>query len=346
MADVGKLQEVLNAAMKQAGEESSLLLGQGLEIRDCDAVNTNKQSFFTGMEDAIFAVGVESREDYPGQLYMIFSLRDAILLSSMLLGIPPARISEKRKLAIMEPDDADAFGEIMNQVIGSFNSVLQPKFPSKLHLKLLAPKKFIPGVDELSDEEPIPTGEYIMFRSQLQMDGLEMDQLNILIPIVLANLLMPDPVVEETAEADKTEAPEEEAAPASELEESAAESGAAVIILDDDELDRQHVKSFLASTGLKLVDGSLQEDIKGIFSQNEAKVAVIGVSDPDDQDLALCIKINALCQDAPVPIIMCAHKWTRLKVLKALKYGARDIIMKPFSAEELVTKVTRLIKAA
>lgn len=121
MADIAKLQKILDAALQQAGEESSMLLGQGLAINASDVLQTNRMSFFTDMEDAMFVVGVETREDYPGQFYMIFSLRDAILLSSMLLGIPPARISEKRKLAIMEPDDYDAFGEIMNQVIGSFN---------------------------------------------------------------------------------------------------------------------------------------------------------------------------------------------------------------------------------
>ncbi len=76
---------------------------------------------------------------------MIFSLRDAILLSGLLWN-PFAPDFGKTQLAIMEADDVDAFGEIMNQVIGSFNSVFKSSPPEKIHLKLNAPKKFIPAL--------------------------------------------------------------------------------------------------------------------------------------------------------------------------------------------------------
>ena len=157
------LKEMIDAALSQTGEESSMLLGQTLVIGESDTINTNKISIFDGMDDAIFVANIETREEYPGQFYMIFSLRDAILFSGLLLGIPLPRISEKRKLAILEADDIDAFGEIMNQVIGSFNSVFKPKLPNKIHLKLNAPKKFVPGVDQLSDTDPVPEGEYVLF---------------------------------------------------------------------------------------------------------------------------------------------------------------------------------------
>lgn len=347
MVDVENLQKILNAAQKQAGEESSLLLGQNLALGESDSLQTNKLSFFSGMDDPIFVAAVEVREDYQGTFYMIFSLRDAILLSSMLLGIPPARISEKRKLAIMEPDDHDAFGEIMNQVIGSFNSVFKPRFPSKIHLKLLgAPKKFVPGVDEASEQEPVPEGEYLLFRSQLQMDGMEMDRLDVFIPLALGEMLMPgkeaepEPEPEVAAEAEAEEKGAGEAAqPAQAVEQT-------VVILDDDSLDREHVKGFLTGTGIKLVEASLADDIRELFTEGKANVAVIGVSDTDDRELALCIKINSFCHGRSVPIILCAKQWTRTAVLKALKYGAKDIIMKPYTEEELVSKVKKYLNAA
>lgn len=348
MVDVENLQKILNAALKQAGEESSLLLGQNLALGDNDALQTNKISFFTDMDDPIFVAAVETREDYQGTFYMVFSLRDAILLSSMLLGIPPARVSEKRKLAIMEPDDHDAFGEIMNQVIGSFNSVFKPSFPNKIHLKLLgAPKKFVPGIDELSEQEPIPEGEFLLFRSQLQMDGMEMDRLDIFIPLPLAEMMMPgkeaapEPEPEPTASADA-----EGDAAADDAKPAAPAADQTVVILDDDSLDREHVKRFLSGTGINLVEASLTDDIRELFTEGKAKLAVIGVSDTDDRELALCIKINSFCQDHSVPIIMCAKQWTRTAVLKALKYGAKDIIMKPYTEQELVSKVKKYLQAA
>ena len=342
MAENVKLNEMLDAALAQTGEESSMLLGQQLRIDQGDSLNTNKISYFADMDDAIFVAGVESREEYPGQFYMIFSLRDAILLSGLLLGIPPARVSEKRKLAILEADDIDAFGEIMNQVIGSFNSVFKQHLPNKIHLKLQSPKKFIPGIDEMSEQEPVPEDEYVLFRAQMNMDGVEMDRLDIMIPKSLAQLIDPPQAVPDEPEA------------AEEADSTAIMGDAAVqpmylktiVIIEDDEEVRQQMKESLKAAGLIVVDASFKDDIRQIFAQNDTGVAVIGVADTEDRELALCIKINAMHQDAPLPIIMCAPQWTRSCVLKAIKYGARDIILKPYEASELVDKVSRFLKAA
>lgn len=341
-----KLKEMIDAALVQTGEESSMLLGQQLRVDESDSLNTNKASFFDGMEDAIFVASIESREEYPGQFYMIFSLRDAILLSGLLLGIPPARISEKRKLAILEADDIDAFGEIMNQVIGSFNSVFKPKLPNKIHLKLNAPKKFIPGMDEVSEEEPITNDDYVLFRAQLNMDGIEMDRLDILMPLSLAHQIEP-PLAEsepETSEPDKVSSGDDQQV--SEVSGVVSIADKTVLLLDDDVQARELVRGILAAAGLKVVEASLKDDIRELFDNSDAVVALICVSDTEDRELALCIKVKAMRQDSPLPIIMCAPNWTRTGVLKALKYGAKDILLKACDADELVTKVSRFLKAA
>ncbi len=94
-----------------------------------------------------------------------------------------------------------------------------------------------------------------------------------------------------------------------------------------------------------MVYAPLKADIEN-SCHNDAEVAVIGVADTEDRELALCIKINAMRQGSPLPIIMCASQWTRTGVLKALKYGAKEIILKPYDANELVSKVTKFLKAA
>jgi CheY-like chemotaxis protein len=348
MADFDTLKKVLGSALQQAGSEASMLLGQSLSVGESDALLTNRMTYFADMENALLVVGVESREDYPGQFQLIFTLRDAILLSGLLLGIPPARINEKRRLAIMEADDTDAFGEIMNQFIGSFNSVFQPGFSRKTHLKLLTSRKFVPGIDQLTDREPLADGEYLLYRVQLNMQGQEMDKLDLLVPQALACLFdppQPKPVAavaeEEAGEEFETaaEGPPAAAAPA-------FSPDAAIIILDDDELERGNLRASLAGIGLKLLDAELHADIRELIAQGAAKLAVVGVKDTDDRELALCIKLKSLLQDTPLPIIMCAPSWTRSGVLRALKYGASDIVLKPYVADEMVAKVRKFLQAA
>jgi CheY-like chemotaxis protein len=354
------LHEMLASALKQAGEESGMLLGQELAITLSDSLTTSKTSYFGGLEDSCFVIGVESREAYTGQFYLLFSLRDAIVMSSILLGIPPVRIQEKKRLCIIENDDIDAFAEIANMINGAFNTVFQGSLPNKVHLKLLSPKKFIPDVDELSETEPLPEGDYLMFRSKLEMPDQELNYLDVLIPVELGNQFDPpseEPPVPSVEEEGALPAPDEGAlaepeakitegvAAAASLEAGPAEDGVdSVVVLGDDHEERIQMVAAAGSSGYQVVEGTLNADIKDLFAGRNVRLVLIGSHDANDHELAVCIKVNAIRQDSPPPIIMSAQRWTRTAVLKALKYGAREIIIKPCSQEELIAKVRRFCK--
>ncbi len=350
------LHEMLGSALKQAGEESGMLLGQELQIALSDSLTTTKTSYFGCLDDACFVIGVDSRESYVGQFYLVFSLRDAIVMSSILLGIPPARIQEKKRLCIIENDDFDAFSEIANMINGSFNTVFQGSLASKVHLKLLSPKKYIPEVDPLDELEPLPDGDYLMFRSKLEMPGQELNHLDVLIPVDLGNQFDPPPEIPAEPEIVETESidgdgsgdadggcvDDEELSTAA---QAAVDGGVdSIVVLDDDDADRQQMVESVGTTGYQVVEGTLNADIKELFDGRNVRLVLIGSMDADDRELAVCIKINAMRQDAPPPVIMSAHRWTRTAVLKALKYGAREIIIKPCSEAELVSKVRRFCK--
>ena len=337
---------MLETALKQAGEESGMLLGQELSIVLSDSLTTSKSSYFGGLDDGCFVLGVDSGEAYGGQFYLIFSLRDAIVMSSILLGIPPARIQEKKRLSIIENDDIDAFSEIANMVNGALNSVFQGTLTNKVRLKLFPPKKYIPEIDQLSPEEPLPDGDYLMFRSKMEMPGQEMNHLDVLIPVALGNLFDPQPEATE-------EEPETEAEPAAEAAADEPETAPAtasgidsIILLEDDEEQRHLLNKLVSFTGFEVAEGTLNADIKELFAGRSVKLVIIGSQNADDRELAVCIKVNAIRQDFPPPIIMSAECWTRTAVLKALKYGARDIIMKPFNDVDVTSKVSRYCKIA
>ncbi len=356
-----KLHEMVESALRQAGEEAGMLLGQGLIATLTDSLTFSKAAYFGDLDDGVFVLAVESREEYPGQFHLVFNLRDAILMSSLLLGIPAARIKEKQRLSIIEPDDIDAFGEIGNMINGAMNTTFQGALSGKAHLKLLGSKKYVPEIDPLTDDDPLPNGDYLMFRSRLDMEGQEMHSLDVLIPVELGNKYDPPPEVpaaEVTPEATATAAPGAGAEAASgDLSESgddvparkaggiAGTTGEDMIaVFEDGDDERSQLMDSLGFTGFKLVESTLNADVKEIFSQGNVRLVVIGSQDADDRELAVCIKINALRQDQPVPILMCAQRWTRTAVLKALKYGAQDIIIKPCDPDEIASKVRRLCR--
>jgi len=345
-----KLQEILCFALQQAGEESGMLLGQDLSILLLDSLKTTKTAFFGDFDESCFVIGVDSREAYPGQFYLIFALRDAIVLSSTLLGIPPARVKEKQRLAILENDDVDAFCEIGNMINGSFNTVFQGSLPDKVHLKVLIPKKFIPGIDPINEVDPLPDGEYLMFRSKLEMAGHELSYLDILIPVDLGNVFDPpsaeveDPIQEVVAESHQV-IPDEEnvASPAISTAPVASDVKLveSLVILEDDEAERKRLMTLLDFTGYEVVSSNLNADLKELFSDRDVRLVLICSRNADERELAVCIKINALRQDSPPQVIMSAERWTKIAVLKALKFGAKDIIVKPCSDAELTAKIKK-----
>ena len=323
---------MLDSAMKQAGEESSMLLGQGLSVAASDVLNTDRTSYLGGEDRAIYVVGVESREAYPGRFYLLFSLADTIVMSSILLGIPGPRIQEKRRLSIQEPDDVDAFGEIANQIIGSFNSVFQPKLPEKVHLKLLPPQKYVPEMDPLTEELPFPEGKYLMYRVPLEIEGHEMDMLDILLPHPLANLFDPQPeaAAEAAPPADTEAAPDECAPPES------------ILILGDDDGRRELVQQ-LAPFGLHLIDAPLGADLAGLFSQGDVRIAFISLQHTTDRDLAICRRVVPMVGKGGGAVVLSAPEWTRSSVLKALKAGAKDVVMPPFDQQELTSRIGKIL---
>jgi PleD family two-component response regulator len=186
----------------------------------------------------------------------------------------------------------------------------------------------------------------------MEMPGQEMDHLDVLIPVVLGGLFDPQPEVAEPESVAVQEAGGSVDSIGAKVEESdettTAVSGGveSIIVLEDDEDQRQQMIELLTFTGYQIAEGRLSADIKELFSGRSVKLVIIGSHDADDRVLAVCIKVNAIRQDFPPPIIMSAECWTRIAVLKALKYGARDIIIKPFDSNDVTAKVSRYCKIA
>lgn len=354
MAEFKKLRKMIQSALRQSAEESGMLLNQELAVDDTAVLECGRDRYLAELEDSAFVVGVESREDYPGRFFMVFALRDAILMSGILLGIPAARISEKKKLLILEEDDIDAFSEIANQMIGSFNSVFQPCLPRKVHLKQFPPRKFVPQMDEVTGEVPIPDAEYLVYKAQIKLAGEELNRFDLLLPLPLANLFDPqepqvpaaaDATVHDQAESLRRMFPDGDDAGTG---PRADDSGSlpSVLVLEDDAGERERVRDLLASSGFAPIAAHLGADISGLMAGDGFRAVVLGTAQAGEQDLSLCARLRRISRDPGLSIIMCARQWTRTRVLKAVKNGANDIIMKPYDDHELLAKLSKRLDAA
>ena len=355
MSEYTKLRKMIQSALKQAAEESSLLLNKELTVNDTEVLDVGKTKYLEDLDDSAFIVPVESRDDYAGRFFMVFSLRDAILMSGILLGIPPARISEKRKLLILEVDDIDAFSEIANQIIGSFNSVFQPYLPNKFHLKQLPPTKYVPQMDEISDELPVPDGEFLVYKAQIKLGGEELNRFDILVPFPLADLFDP-PEIASVAESVSDDVPHDQAESLRKLFPSDSEEGEdasdhsegvrTVLVLEDDQQVRDKLKGLLEARGFSAITAHLGEDLCQFFQEEGIHAVVLGTVKAEEWELSLCTRLRDLSRNPHLPIIMSAQQWTRTGVLKAVQSGARDIMIKPYEESELLGKLAKYLAAA
>jgi len=174
----------------------------------------------------------------------------------------------------------------------------------------------------------------------------------VMIPVDLGNLFDPQPEKTVEAESEPAEAVSESAvtadagsgARAEQLAAAVAEGVDSIVVLEDDDETRRMLVDSVGLPGCQVVDGTLGADIRELFAGRCVRLVIISAEDADDRELAVCIKVNAMRQDAPPPIMMCAQRWTRTAALKALKYGARDIVIMPCTEEELAAKVRKFCK--
>ena len=341
MKELPNLREMLEAALVQAANECGQLLGVDLYMDGSIAGQISRVDYFAEVTGASFIVDIESKEEYPGKLYLVADIGDAIVLSSTLLGIPPTRVVEKQRLAIFDPDDVDAFSEIANQITGSFNTVFQPFLPKKVHLKQLAPRKYIPLEQKAGSEEmdaAIPDGEYYLVKPKMVMPGFDFERFDLLLPMQLAAQF-------NVQERKNKKGAEEERNRDDEYPVDGID-GPAVLVLDDNATDRRQFSEILAAKGVKSIIAPYDADLKRLVAVQDVKAVLLGVANADEQELALCIKIASLFPNIPAPIIMCARQWTRVSVLKALKFGAKEILLKPCSSDEISEKIMKFLPAS
>ena len=75
------------------------------------------------------------------------------------------------------------------------------------------------------------------------------------------------------------------------------------------------------------------------YLPGEVKAVLLVMSDVNEKAFALAIKINAACS---LPLIAAGPRWTRSKVITAVKYGVNDILLTPATSDDIGEKIEHL----
>ena len=118
-----------------------------------------------------------------------------------------------------------------------------------------------------------------------------------------------------------------------------------VLVVDDDPTMLEIVKMVLSSGGLDVSTSSTGRDGLRAAHESPPDCAVLDVTMPDMTGLEVCRALRDDAETADVPIILLTGRGQWLDVASGFDAGADDYLVKPFTAQDLLTRVDALTGA-
>ncbi|MCW9050093.1 MAG: hypothetical protein OQK50_07180, partial [Deltaproteobacteria bacterium] len=365
-ADAKKLIDVVfNSTIAQASEEVGALLGQTLKCDDIQLVMTSKADFFTShcVEKSVLTQ-LKVTGDKEGLGFMLVQVPDAVVLGGTLIMLPEDQIAEQKNAGEFDGEIADSFGEIANILSGSLTQVFQDRYPKSLRFIKTEAETVVPTTIDPAAAEPFPEGSYFLASFAIHLKDHELNRIQFIFPAAVFDLdgeTTADPGQTKTAETTTQE--DTEIAPANvdiadgaapgdwggpPLADESTTSATAppiVLLINDQESTTEPFTEILSAAGYDCRTLSFQDEVKDLFQQHQILGIFLVMTQVGEKGFAAAIKLQAAGRPLP-PIIFAGPEWTKSAVLRAVKYGAKDILVMPASGDEIQDKVSLHIKKA
>ncbi len=253
-----------------------------------------------------------------GVFLILLKPADAALLRDLSLGQPP---DKKEEVAALEPATAEA--------LGKWAAPLCAAFPGKAGVPvLLMDAAGLAGTGVAADgwlvQEALTAGEH---------KGIPVWEL---VPLAPGTALVEDHR--------KTSADAARGAGAA-VSAPKAQKGK-VLVVDDQHSIRTLIKRHLEQDGYEVALATSGEDALQQLKKWKPVAVVLDVMMPGMDGFEVCRRLRAMPDGGTVPVIMCTGKGQRQDVVEAVQAGTSDYIVKPFTRETLLGKLSKVIQAA
>jgi len=371
--DAKKLVDVVfNTTIGQIGEEIGALLGQTLKCSDTQLVMTTKEELFsTHCVDKAILTQMKVSGDKKGVGYLLTQVPDAIAMGGTLIMLPDDQIAEQMGKGEFDGEVSDAYGEIANILAGSLTQVFLDRYPKQLRFVRTESQIIVPTKIDPASDQPFAEDSYYLASFAIAMDGYELHRLLLIFPAELFDLDAPAEVAVGSQTTQAATVPDASAT-ASRGEPTAAQgaeqtpaagqwggppAGPAaasdtapvgppiVLILSDQQSAAEPFVEILTSASYDCRVLSFQDDIKGLLQQHQVLGIFLVMAQVGEKGFAAAIKLQSAGRALP-PLIFAGEEWTRSAVLRAVKYGARDILVIPASTDEIQDKVAQHFQKA
>jgi DNA-binding NarL/FixJ family response regulator len=126
----------------------------------------------------------------------------------------------------------------------------------------------------------------------------------------------------------------------------AADCGATVLVVDDDDGHRELISTVLGRAGFSTVDAANGEDAMAVARQHQPRLVVLDVRMPDLSGYEVCRRLRDEFGDTVSIVFLSGERTEGFDRAAGLLVGADDYLVKPFSPDELLARVRVRLPAA
>ena len=364
-----RIDQLLANCLEKVGEEVGALLGGTLKITPEENAALDKEELLEQAGGKQVLARMDVRGEGEGESYLFVSLKDAIFLGGTLIMLPDAELEEVVRNEEFGEDTEDAYGEIANIIAGVYTAVFEEQYRKALGFVKTGLETVIPVKIDPDSDDVIPCCIYYLNAGMIHYNDQELGRLQMVFPAALFELeSLAASVVEEeptsatgkSAGGDGTgavnrqngvdaEAPDPargQQAGQPSVGNVADEAGGNtdILLFTDDDAEASSLVSFLSGQGYTARILHYKDAITDYLTPAVSLVFLV-MREVNEQGFGMAIKLGS--SGLQVPLVMAGPAWTRTTVLKAVKYGATDILITPATLEDVVEKLeNNLVKKA
>lgn len=118
---------------------------------------------------------------------------------------------------------------------------------------------------------------------------------------------------------------------------------AKVLVVDDDTNVRNAIKMFLQQGGYEVVEAGNGREAVDAVSIYLPDAVILDVMTPGMDGFTACSTIKSTPETKNIPVILCTAKNRKKDLMQALKSGADEYIVKPFTKDVVLEKVAKAL---
>jgi CheY-specific phosphatase CheX len=337
-----RVDKVLATCRDRMVGEVSAILGTDVKLSNLENLLVSKEEFFF---DEVSGKQVFANMDVVGELegksYLSVCLRDAIRIGGALIMLPAAELESVVADEKFGEDTEDAYGEIANIIAGVYTAVFEEEYIKQLRFVKTDLQQIAPMKVDIDSDEPMLDQDYYLSRMDLTLDDLGMGKINMLFPANLLQLSALRPgsgvVEEEQVSSNEIDPPGHDNSLQGGGQQVAGKDFKApdILVVGDDDLEAIKIADVLGQSGYLVKTLSFKDDLHNYIPGNLRAIYLV-MQEVNEQAFGVAIKVSSACS---VPLIAAGPGWTRTKVIKAVKYGVRDILLTPTTKEDIEENV-------